>query len=184
MFQEKEIEAYQEIKAPAELKNRVWTSVKQHRKKVRKQQMTVVAAAACFAFILSISGVMDSNSVLSVNDTRVSYRAVDLNQSARSGLLTASEGVNSDSQIQIPLEIQVEKAHICVSQGILQQMEADSTSHAITEMDITESTVIYWVVNGDTDSIPTCTITTDDEEYTYVLDFDEEKSVFTLKQEK
>lgn len=186
MFREKDKMVYQNTKAPDELKNRVWLSVEQHRKRAKRQHMTFVVAAACFAIVFSLNGVFDSNSsILSVNDTTVSYDAVKLHSSARGGLLTASEGHNFDPVFFIPLEINVtEKAHIEVSKGTLQQVETDDSSEEVKAMDISEKTVIYWCVSGDTDSASTCIITTDEEEYIYVIEFDEEKSVFIIKQTK
>ena len=63
-------------------------------------------------------------------------------------------------------------------------MEADESSEEIKNLDISEPTVIYWCVNGNSNSIPKCTITVGDKEYTYVIEFDEDKSVFIIKQEK
>ena len=183
MFQEKDIEVYQSTKAPVELKNRIWLSVEQQRKRAKKRHMTVVAAAACFALVFSLSGVLDSNAILSIDGKAVSYDAVQLESSASRGV--AREGQNFDTLFFVPLEIDVEKeAHIEVTKGTLQQVETDTSTKEVTEMDIFEPTVIYWCVNGDTDSTPMCTIITDEQEYTYVIEFDEEQSVFIIKQAK
>ena len=185
MFQKKDIEAYQEVKAPVELKNRIRSSMEQQRRRIRKQQMTVLAAAACLAMIVSVGGMFDPSTIISVNDVAVSNRAVELETSGYYSLATANEGRSCEFQLSVPMEIQVtEETQICVSQGTLQMVETDMASEAITEMEISESTVIYWMVNGDTDSIPSCTITTGEKEYVYVIEFDEEKSVFTIKLEK
>ena len=53
MFQEKEIEAYKQIKAPVELKNRIQISIEQQRKKIRKQQIRFIAVAATFVILIS-----------------------------------------------------------------------------------------------------------------------------------
>lgn len=186
MFQEKDIEAFQDTKAPEELKNRIWLSVEEHRRKAKKRHMTLVASAACFALIFSLSGILGSNStILSIDGKAVSNKAVQLQTSARNGLATASEGQDFDTVFFVPMEIEVtDIAHIEVSKGTLSKVGAEDSSQEITSMDISESTVIYWCVSGNTESSSTCTITTEDKEYVYVIEFDEEQSVFIMKQTK
>ena len=95
MFQKKDIEAYQEVKAPVELKNRIRSSMEQQRRRIRKQQMTVLAAAACLAIIVSVGGMFDQSTIISVNDVAVSNRAVELETSGYYSLATANEGRSS-----------------------------------------------------------------------------------------
>lgn len=187
MFQEKDIEAYQSIKAPVELKNRIRLSVKQQRRKVIKQSIAALSAAACLAIVLFTGGSLrNNNTIISVNDMAVSYEAVEISPISEYGVATANVGRSSEASLHIPLEIEVtETAHISVSQGILQNMVGtDSESTEITDLDITESTVIYWTVTGDISSTPTCTIITDGKEYAYVVEFDDTDSVYTIKQIK
>lgn len=189
MFQEKDLEAYQDIKAPAELKNRIRSSIDQQRTRMRKQQMRVLAAAACMALVFSVSGVFNqSSTILMVNDKAVSHRAVAVETSMPQVLKTASEGRSAEPLIQVPMEIRAEKpTHIEVSQGTLQHVvetdaQIESAAEAVTEVEITEPAVIYWSVYGDTKDAPTCTMTTEGNVYTYVIVFDENESVFTIKQ--
>lgn len=181
MFQKKDIEAYRETQAPVELKNRIQSSIEQQRRRIRKQQMSFLAAAAGFVLILSVGGLFDQNSIIvSVNDTAVSKEGVELYSSVRSGPAMATQ-----APIQVPMEIQVkENAQVQVSQGTLQSLEADGTSKEGTELEICEQTVIYWTVEGNTTDIPTCTIITDDETYVYIIVYDDTQSVFMIKQEK
>ena len=186
MFQENDIEAYQSTKAPVELKNRIRLSVEQQKRKVRKQQMSFVALAACFALVFSLSGVFDSNSaILSINGKAVSDKAVTLQTSAGYGLRTASAGQEFDTIFFVPMEIEVtEKTQIEISKGTLSKVGAEDSSQDITSLEISESAVIYWCVSGNTESSPRCTITTGDKEYVYVIKYDEDKSVFIIKQQK
>lgn len=187
MFQEKDIEAYQSIKAPVELKNRIKLSVKQQRKKDVRKSIAWVSAAACLAIVLFSGAFLRNNStIISVNDRMVSYEAVEINRSSGYGLATANVGRSSAASLQIPLEIAVtEKAHISVSQGTLKNMvETDSEWKEITEMDISKPAVIYWTITGDINDIPICTIITEGKEYSYVIEFNERDSVYTIKQIK
>lgn len=185
MFQKKDIEAYQDVKAPVELKNRIRSSIDQQRSRIRRQQMTVVAAAACLALVFSLSGMFEQNgTILSVNDTAVTHNALELDISTNYSLATASERRSCEPLIVVPMEIDVmENAQIQVSDGTLQwEMETDAEYEKRTEMEIMETTVIYWAVNGDANKTPSCTITTGSEVYTYVIEFEESESVFTIKQ--
>ena len=186
MFQEKDIEAYQSTKAPVELKNRIRLSVEQQKRKVRKQQMSLVALAACFALVFSLNGVFGSNSaILSINGKAVSDKAVKLQTSAGYGLRTANVGQEFDTIFFVPMEIDVtEETQIEVSKGTLSTVGAEESSQDITSLEISESAVIYWSVNGNTESSPRCTITTGGKEYVYVIEYDEDKSVFIIKQQK
>ena len=186
MFQKKDVEAYQDIKAPVELKNDIRASIEQQRSRIRRQQMTVVTAAACLALVFSLSGALKQNStILSVNETAVTHRALELEVSANYSLATASEGRSCEPLIIVPMKIDVaEDAYIQVFDGTLQlEMEADDGFEKRTEMEIMEATVIYWTVNGDVNKTPTCTIMTGSEVYTYVIEFEESESVFTIKQQ-
>ena len=185
MFQKKDVEAYQNVKASGELKNRIRLSIKQQKSRVRKQQMMVVAAAACLMLVFSVSGVLNQNStILSVNDIAVTHRALELESSVNYSLATASGGRSCEPLIIVPMEIDVkELAHIQVSDGTLHwEMEIDTESEKRTEMEIAETTVIYWMVSGDINNTPSCTIATGGEVYTYVIDFEESESVFIIKQ--
>jgi hypothetical protein len=83
------------------------------------------------------------------------------------------------------MEIDVtEETHIEVSKGTLNTVGTEDSSQDITSMEISESAVIYWCVSGNTESSPRCTITTGDKEYIYVIEYDEDKSVFIIKQQK
>ena len=179
MFQKKDIEAYQETKAPVELKNRIQSSIEQQRRRIRKQQMSFLAAAAGFSLILSVGGLFDNSTILSVNDKVVTNEAVEIYSTARSGSVAIS------TAMQVPMEIQIkESTQVQVSHGTLQLLEADGTSEERTELEISENALIYWNVDANTTSTPTCTITTNDKTYVYVMEYDDAKSVFIIKQKQ
>lgn len=187
MFQEKDIEAYQSIKAPTELKNRIKLSVRQQRRSLVRQGVTWVSAAACLAMVVfSGYSLRGSAGILSIGDTAVSYQAVELNEFAVHSPAVASRGRSVEPQVQIPLEITAtEEVHISISQGILQKtVETSTESEPLTEMKVPASGIVYWLVNGNADNPPTITITTGRKEYVYVMEFEEETAVFTIKQIK
>ena len=74
MFQEKERLEYFNEQAPAELKNRTWSSIQQENKKRTKQRRQGLVMAACFAFVLLAGDVMYQNStIVKVHDMPISY---------------------------------------------------------------------------------------------------------------
>lgn len=179
MFQEKEIEAYKKIKATVELKNRIVLSVKM---KKRRQRAAIAAAAAGFALFFLTNSLLDYNStVLSINNTAVSYHAVEIENHNRGISMLSSE---QRSPIMIPLEIHVEEeAHITVSEGILQRIVEEEET-PVTQLDILEETVVYWILDGNTDTNPVCTITVGKETYQYLIAYQTGASAFTIRKMK
>lgn len=179
MYQEKDLEIYRQIKAPAELKNRISSSVKKTQK---KQRTAWVAATASIVLMISVnSWVHLNNTILSVNNQPITYRSVEI-ESRNQGLWTASEGAKQSDLIVVPMEIDVEKcAHISISIGALQQ---SADQEAVMEMDISEKTVIYWTLNTDVENDPICTITVGEETYRYGLFKDDEKNDYTMQKLK
>ena len=179
MFQEKEIEAYKQIKAPVELKNRIALSVK---KKKRKQSAAIAAAAAGFALFFLTNGWLGYHStVLSVNQVAVSYQAVQIENHNRGISMLSSE---QRSQIMIPLEINVrEEAHIMVSEGVLQRI-VEEEEMPVNQLDILGETVVYWVLDDNIDTNPICTITVGKETYQYLIAYQTGISAFTIQKMK
>ena len=187
MFQSKDIEAYKSIKAPQQLKNRIRMSVEQQKRNVIRQSVALVSAATCFVLVFLAGGFLPGKgTVISVNDVMISHQAVELENVAGDGVVMASRARSMAPQIQIPLEMHVkEEAHMSVSQGMLQkEVETGSESMNTTELDITDSQVVYWTVTGDFSSPAICTIMEGRKEYVYLIEFNEEESVFTIKQTK
>lgn len=183
MFQEKDIEAYAAIKAPITLKNRVKQSVVRERKAVARQRIAALSAAACLAIVLLSGSLGSGDAIVLVNDTVVSKEAVQIEAEVEAYGLSMARVRRVLPPVQIPLEIQVKKdAHIRISQGTLQkEIEPDSESDKVTEMELSESTVLYWTVDRDIANLPTCTITAKGKESIYVIEFEEEAG-FTIRQ--
>ena len=178
MFQEKEIEAYKNIKAPVELKNRIALSVK---KKKRKQRAVIAAVAGFALFFLSNGVLHTNNTVLSINNVAVSYQAIEIVNPNRGISMLSLE---QKCPIAVPLEINVEKeAHIEVSEGALQRMVEEEEMPA-TQLDILGKTVVYWTLDGNTDTNPVCTITVGKETYQYLIAYQQEVSTFTIQKMK
>ena len=77
MFQEKEIMEYRSHKAPEELKNHIWSSIEQEKRKIRMQRQKWIASAACFAAILFAGNFMyQSTAMVKINDVPISYISV------------------------------------------------------------------------------------------------------------
>lgn len=173
MFQEKDRMEYANKKAPDELKNRTWSSIQQEKKRQRRQGMYL---AACFAGVLLIGNVMYQNStIVKVNDVPVSYLSVNVGTESGGIPYIASEGRNKEIQSEIPMEIDINgKAHVEVSSGRIRTEKQSETSESeVTELDIQGKTVVVWSMEGEDDSIAICTITTEKEEYQYMMELDE-----------
>lgn len=191
MFRENDIEAYSKIKAPIQLKSRILLSVESQRKKMTRQTTAWVSAVACLAIMFFAGRFMYGNdTVVSVNQVAVSYQAIDLNDVSGLSMAVMSRGRSSVQQIQIPLEINVTKdTYVKVSQGTLQKANitdssTNNSSNNISETLLSESSVVYWIVNGMISDPPACTITVGEKEYVYLVEFDEEEAVFTIRQSK
>ena len=179
MFQEKEIEAYKQIKAPVELKNRIALSVKI---KKRKQRTVIAAAVASFALFFLTNSVWNHHStILSVNNVAVSYQAIEISGLNRGISMLSLEQKNP---IIVPLEINVEeKAYITVSEGMLQRI-VEEEEHPVSQLDILGKTVVYWVLDANADTNPVCTITVGKETYQYLIAYQEGASTFTIQKIK
>lgn len=187
MFREKDREAYQRIKAPEELKNRIRQSVTQHRRMLVRQSTWAFGTAACLVvFIFAGSTAFGNRGILSVGDTVVSRQAVTLNEYAVHSPAVMSRERSVEPEVRIPLEIAVPKeAYISVSRGSLRKTAEDlSQSEDITEMELAEDTVVYWTVSAEVTEPPTCTITAGRKEYVYVMEYDRETAAFAIRQIK
>ena len=170
MFQEKERVEYSSYKAPEELKNRIWSSIEQDKRKHRLQAKKCLAMAACFVGILLVGNFIHQESpVLMINDAPA----------------LVSEGRNKSIQEMIPLELQVsEKAHIKVSAGKLtMDVEGYEEAKEVTEMEVLKNSVVYWCIENDI-SNALCTVITEDKEYQYVLNKVEDGWKVQLKNTK
>ena len=179
MYQEKDLEIYRQIKAPAELRNRISSAVE----KTQKKQRTVCAVVtASMVLMVSVNGWMHSqHTILSINEKPVTYRSVEIQNEGEEPWVIC-EGKKQNGLIQIPMEIDVEKnAHIEISEGTLQQSKEQER---IMEMDISEKTVIYWTLDANTMIDPICTITVGEDIYRYEIFMDERKAVYAMRKLK
>ena len=176
MFQENDRMEYSSRKAPDELKNRTWSSIQQEKRRLAKQRRQGMYLAACFAGVLLVSNVMYQNStIVRVNDKPISYLNVSVGTESGDIPYTISESRNKEIQSEIPMEINVSgNAHVQVSDGTI-RTEDDSyvLEREVTELDIQGKTGVLWSVDRDGNTSATCTITTENEIYQYVMEQDE-----------
>ena len=187
MFQEKERLEYFNEQAPAELKNRIWSSIQQENKKRMKQRRQGLVMAACFAFVLLAGNVMYQNStIVKVHDMPISYWAVRITGTNGDIPFSISETRNEGTPDEIPMEINARgRAHIEVSEGSIRiQEDSENQGKEITELDILGKTVIFWQVKGDSNTIAVCTITTEDSQYQYVMEKNESSCKLRLKEKE
>lgn len=185
MFQEKDRMEYSSRKAPDELKNRTWSSIQQEKRRQAKQRRQGMCLAACFAGVLLASNAMYQDStIVKVNDQPISYFNVSVGTESGDIPFAISEGRNKEVQEEIPMEINVSGcAHIEVSEGSIRtQVDSMSQEHEVTELEIEGKTVVFWNVERDGTTIAICTITTDDAQYQYVMEWDESGWKLRLKE--
>ena len=200
MVQERAREIYSGIKAPAGLKESVRSSIKMQRVRMAKQSAAWLSAAACLVLVF-LSGMFDGTAPLVRMDGEViAEQAIGLETYtedtglaiARSLPAAMARSLPGDTlqengnTIRVPLEISVAKtARVRVSEGTLQDsVEAAVEGDSVTELDISGERVVYWVLEGNAGLQPVCTVTTKEGNYEYVIEFDEDNAVFTIKQKK
>ena len=184
MFQENERMEYSSQKAPEMLKNRTWSSIQQKKRKMAEQRKQGLYLAACFVGVLMIGNLMHQNStIVKINNMPISYLEVSIGNKTGNIPFAISEGRNSGIQGEVPMEISVEgKAHIEVSEGIIRIENSENQKTEVTELEIFGKTVIFWCVEGDSNITATCTITTEEESYQYVMEKDESGCKLKLKE--
>ena len=179
MFQEKEIETYRDTKAPVELKNRIQWSIERKQRMMRRQ-LSGLAAVACLAIVLLASGVIGRDNILSVENKNISQRTQKFNTSEMIQVSRYVEGAN-EPIMQVPMEIKAKgETKILVSEGTAITLDE---AEDLQELTIRENATVYWLIYNANEE-HRCVIRTEDKEYTYVLMYDEEESVFTIRQEK
>lgn len=185
MFQENDRMEYSSRKAPDELKNRTWSSIQQTKRKQAKQMRQGLYLAACFAGVLLIgNGMYQNSTIVRVNDTPISYLNVSVGTESGDVPFAISEGRNKEIQSEIPMEIKVSgNAHVEVSAGTIRTANnSELSENEMTELDIQGETVVFWSVEGDNNTIATCTITTEHEQYQYVMEMDGTNCKIKLKE--
>ena len=156
MFQEKERVEYLNEHAPEELKNRTWSSI-QKRGKQRRQGLVM---AACFAGVLLVSNFMYQNSmIVKIHD-------------AENSPFTISEKRNEETPDEISMEINVKgRACVEVSHGSIRtEGDSETLEDEVKKLDVEGKTVVVWTLDGDSNIIATCTVTTEEAQYQYLME--------------
>ena len=185
MFQEKDRMEYSNRVAPDELKNRTWSSIQQEKKQQAKRRRQGMYLAACFAGVLLVgNGMYQNSTIVKVNDMPVSYLNVHVGTESGDVPFTISEGRNKEIQSEIPMEINVDKtAQVEVSRGTIRtENDSEVSENEKTKLDINGSTVVYWNMESGSETTATCTITTENHVYQYVMEWDETGWKLRLKE--
>ena len=141
--------------------------------------------AACITGALFVSNMMYQNStIVKVNDVPISYLNVNVGNEDTDVPFTISECRNKEIQSEIPMEINISgNAHIEVSEGYIRRQEtSEDSNEKVTQLDIEGKTVILWNMAEDMNPIATCTITTEETRYQYVLEMKESSWKLRLKE--
>lgn len=183
MFQREEIEKYQKITAPTELKDRVRFSVIQTQK-ARRKKMAVTAAAGLTLFLVSGSLLGKNSVTLSVNDVVVTREALSI-ENQEVVPLTANVSQQRSLPVCIPMEIAVWKdAKMSVNVGTLLQMNEEGQSAETASIEFSKSVQVYWILDAYEQEDPVCTITSGWKEVRYVLEYEAEAGAYRIKKTK
>ena len=189
MFQQKQIEEYQNITAPTELKDRVKFSVNKARRTMRQKMMIMSTfAAGITLFFVSKSLLGNSSTILLVNDVVVTREAL-LIENQDSVLLTTNVGQQRSLPICIPMVMEVkEKTELTVNVGtLIRELDENQYSEETTSLELSEDAKVYWILDGELDKIQCYTVSAENSkdeivEYWPMLESDREKSpVCTIK---
>ena len=179
MFSQNELEKYQQLKAPDDLKNQVIKNVDATHKRNRKIAVRFAAATACLLFaVLGIKMYMSRNPLVSIDGVPVSYNARTIDNT------TPYEVANNTNeqhlQICIPLEVKVyDETIITVSEGILTTDEIISPASTIC---INEPKDIMWYISKDDVTCAKCTISTGNRKYIYEVVFNKKTNNYNIRQ--
>ena len=137
-----------------------------------------------FSFLIQITAQI--RGVVKDADTGepISYLNVSVGTESGDVPFAISEGRNKEIQSEIPMEIKVSgNAHVEVSEGTIRTASnSEISENEMTELDIQGETVVFWSVEGDNNTIATCTITTEYEQYQYVMEMDGTNCKIKLKE--
>lgn len=183
MFQREEIEKYQKITAPTELKDRVRFSVIQTKKAMRKK-MAVTVAAGLTLFLVSGSLLGKNSVTLSVNDVVVTRETLCI-ENQEVVPLTVNVSQQRSLPVYIPMEIAVlNDAKISVNVGTLLQMNAEKQSAGSSSIEFSKSVQVYWILDEYTQEDPVCTITSGWKEVQYAVEYEAETGAYRIKKTK
>lgn len=189
MFQQKYIEEYQSITAPTELKDRIRFSVNKARRTTRQKMMMFgVMAAGMTLFCVAGSLVWNSSllgnhsTILSVNDVVVTREALQVDHQ-EGVLLTEKLGHQKSLPIHIPMEIKVKGiTKIEVNVGTcIQELDENQYSVETTQMELSKTAKLYWMLEGDFDDIPTLTIISGKKIDQYVVEYQADTEQYSIR---
>lgn len=154
MFEEKDIESYQQIVAPPEMKNRVMKAYHTGHTKNNHARMykSLSLLAACLVLVLAVSVFTGRGDRISVsfNGTQLAETPVALRTQSTEdvGVRTAAYGRNMQQHLEIPLTVETSsRGSIVVSEGWMQIYAADGKLLCEGSEYTTEGTVtVIWNV--------------------------------------
>ena len=132
MFTDKEITAYRNIKAPADLRQKITKSQK------RPNKILYLTGTIAACFILIVSGfVMNNQSNIVINGQKLTDSIVFYDTSSVAGRAVSSS-------ISIPIELKVShNTKVTVSHGFI---SVDGSTHS-NEITLSSSKMIWWEIN-------------------------------------
>ena len=184
MFQQKQIEEYQNITAPTELKDRVRFSVNKARRTARQRIMMMTAlAAGVTLFCVAGSLLGNSSTILSVNDVVVSREALPI-ENEDSVLLTANMGQQRSLPIYIPMKLEVTgKTVLEVSIGTLvMEIGENQYSKEMTKLELSEDAKVYWILDEEMkEKCFVCTVTKGRHTDTYEVEYRKDTESYSIR---
>lgn len=193
MFEEKEIESYQQIVAPPELKSRVMKAYHSGHTKNNHARMykSFSLLAACLVLVLAVSVFTGRGNRISVsfNGTQLTETPVAIRTQSTEdvGVRTAAYGRNMQQHLEIPLTVETSsRGSIVVSEGWMQIYAADGKLLFEGSEYTTENTVnVIWNVaegESEADEIPCMHITAKNRTCTLQLQYEATDDVWMIYQ--
>ena len=181
MFDEKQTNAYKNITAPLELRERVLNAEKQPtvsgKTSSLKPLRNIAALAACVCLIVAAGIIFNTNNSVSVsmNGTSLSVNEVALN-TARAAYSTAA--ANEKETLEIPLELTLTgKTSITANDGVI----LNSSYEECCEQTFNEETKsIIWMLNADREKEYTLEIASENDSCTVMLIFNNAENLWKI----
>lgn len=193
MFDKKVVDAYQNIKAPDELKEKVLSSCTaskaRERKSLMKNMKLLSSLAACLilAVAFSVFAMRSSGGVsVSVRGRALASEPVELSELNISPALYSAEP-RAFYEADVPVEVRVTgNTRISVSDGTVQISDADTGEVLFTGSEFTteKDVLIHWIVNNvaQTEQFEML-IESHKEDFVLILSYDENTGRWTICEE-
>ena len=181
MFNEKQTNAYKNITAPMELRERVLNTEKQPTVSGKTSSLKVVrnivTLAACVCFIVAVGFGLNSGKTftVSMNGTSLSQEAKPLSLARASYSVAAAD---EKEALEIPLELTLTgSTKISVNDGvILNSSYEECCEQSFSE----EKTDIIWKLNADREETYTLEIESEKDSCTVMLIFNNAENLWTI----